>query len=51
MTVLFSAMGPLLLAWCVELTGSYAMAFYILAVAVVTLGAAATAVRIPLAAR
>jgi MFS family permease len=31
MTVLASAIGPLLLAWCVELTGSYAAMFNILA--------------------
>jgi MFS family permease len=31
MTVLASAVGPLLLAWCVELTGSYAAMFNILA--------------------
>jgi cyanate permease len=51
MTVLFSAMGPLLLAWCVEATGSYALAFYLLAGSVVALGAAGTLVRIPGAAR
>ena len=44
MTVIFSAMGPLLLAWCVESTGSYALAFYLLAGSVVALGAAATGV-------
>ena len=49
MTVLFSAMGPLLLAWCVEATGSYAFAFYTLAVAVATLAAGAVVVRIPAA--
>jgi cyanate permease len=47
MTVLFSAMGPLLLAWCVEATGSYAFAFYLLAALVLTLGLAATGIRIP----
>jgi MFS family permease len=47
MTVIFSAMGPLLLAWCVESTGSYALAFYLLAGSVVALGAAATGVRVP----
>ena len=31
MTVLASAIGPLMLAWCVELTGSYAAMFNILA--------------------
>jgi MFS family permease len=47
MTVLFSAMGPLLLAWCVAATGSYAFAFYVLAGIVVLLGAIATIVPIP----
>jgi hypothetical protein len=47
LTVLFSAMGPLLLAWCVASTGSYALAFYLLAATVAALGAAATLVRIP----
>jgi MFS family permease len=47
MTVIFSAMGPLLLAWCVESTGSYALAFYLLAGSVVALGAAAMGVRVP----
>lgn len=31
MTVLASAIGPLLLAWCIEWTGSYAGMFNILA--------------------
>jgi MFS family permease len=31
MTVLASAVGPLMLAWCVELTGSYAAMFNVLA--------------------
>jgi MFS family permease len=47
MTVLASAAGPLLLAWCVEVTGSYASAFYALAVAVVVLGACALVTRLP----
>jgi MFS family permease len=47
MTVLFSAMGPVLLAWCVTVTGSYGFAFYALAVAVAVLAAAASAVNIP----
>jgi MFS family permease len=47
LTVLFSAMGPLLLAWCVESTGSYALAFYVLSASVIGLGAAATIVPIP----
>jgi MFS family permease len=47
MTVLASALGPLLLAWCVESTGSYAAAFYALAATVIALGVAASVVRIP----
>ena len=31
LTVFASAIGPLLLAWCVDATGSYAAAFYALA--------------------
>ena len=46
MTVLFSAMGPLILAWCVDATGSYAFAFYALATIVALLGACAAVVRI-----
>ena len=38
MTVLASALGPLVLAWCIESTGSYAVAFYGLAVTVILLG-------------
>lgn len=47
LTVVASALGPLALAWCVESTGSYAAAFYVLAVTVAGLGAAGTVVRIP----
>jgi MFS family permease len=47
MTVLASAMGPLMLAWCVDATGSYAAAFYALAVAVLALGASAIAIDVP----
>src|SRR5687768_8151774 len=47
MTVLASAVGPLLLAECVEVTGSYAAMFYILAVAVGTFAAAAAIVHMP----
>lgn len=50
LTVLFSAIGPLLLAWCVEATGSYALAFYLLAAVVAILALAAWLVRIPAAA-
>jgi cyanate permease len=51
LTVLASALGPLLLAWSVDVTGSYATAFYALAVTVVGVGAAATSVAIPDATR
>ena len=47
MTVLASAVGPLLLALCVEMTGSYAAMFYILAGTVSVCASAAAAVRIP----
>lgn len=50
LTVVASAAGPLLLAWGVEATGSYAMGFYALAVAVVLTAGAATIVEIPAAA-
>jgi MFS family permease len=46
-TVLASAVGPLLLAWCVEMTGSYRAMFQVLAVVIATLGAAALVVRVP----
>ena len=47
MTVLASAVGPLLLALCVEMTGSYAAMFYILAGTVSVCAAAAAVVRPP----
>jgi MFS family permease len=47
MTVVASALGPLLLAWCAAATGSYAVAFYVLAAVVTALAAAAIAVRMP----
>ncbi len=47
MTVLASAVGPLLLAACVEMTGSYAAMFYVLAAAVGFCAVAAAAVRLP----
>jgi MFS family permease len=47
MTVVASAVGPLLLAWSVTATGSYAVAFYALAAMVVGLGAVAAVVRLP----
>jgi MFS family permease len=46
-TVIASAVGPLLLAECVTRTGSYAAIFYLLAVIVGALGAAALFTRIP----
>ena len=46
-TVLFSAVGPLLLAACLEMTGSYLAVFYILAAAVAAVGVAASAARMP----
>jgi MFS family permease len=47
MTVLASAVGPLLLALCVEATGSYAAAFYVLAAVAGLLGVAAAIVPMP----
>jgi MFS family permease len=47
MTVLFSATGPLLFAWCVAMTGSYAFAFYTLAATVAVLALSAAIVNIP----
>jgi len=47
MTVLASAVGPLLLAQCHAVTGSYAAVFFVLAGVVVLLGAAAWIVRLP----
>jgi hypothetical protein len=44
--VLFSAVGPLVFAWCVTVTGSYAIAFYLLAATVAVLGMSAAFVRI-----
>lgn len=50
LTVLASATGPLFFAWCVELTGSYATAFYALAAVMAALAFAAFIVRVPAAA-
>lgn len=47
LTVVASAVGPLLLAECVRLTGSYAAIFYILTLIVVLLGLCAWFVTIP----
>lgn len=47
LTVLASALGPVALAWCVDTTGSYAGAFYILAAVIVGVALTSTAVRLP----
>jgi MFS family permease len=47
MTVLASAIGPLLLALCVDATGSYSAAFYSLAAVVAALGIGAAIVPMP----
>jgi len=47
MTVFASAIGPLLLAWCVDMTGSYAAMFRILSGSVVIVGFAALIVELP----
>lgn len=47
LTVLASAVGPLLLAQCVARTGSYAMMFYLLSLVVAALGVSAWFVSIP----
>jgi MFS family permease len=47
MTVLASAVGPLLLALCVEMTGSYAAMFYFLAGTVSLCAAAGAVVQMP----
>ncbi|WP_193211396.1 CynX/NimT family MFS transporter [Luteolibacter marinus] len=47
MTVLASATGPLMLAWCVEASGSYATAFFGMAGVVALLAVAAWRTRVP----
>jgi len=47
LTVLASALGPLLLATCVAWTGSYRAMFYILATIIGMFGVAALAVPLP----
>jgi MFS family permease len=47
LTVLASAIGPLLLAWCARVTGSYGGAFYGLAITLGVLAVATLMVRIP----
>jgi MFS family permease len=49
LTVVASALGPLLLAWCLESTGSYAAMFHILAAAVGGVAVAALLVSLPAA--
>jgi MFS family permease len=51
LTVVASALGPLLLAWCVERTGSYATMFRVLAGLIVVVALAAWVVPLPSAAR
>jgi MFS family permease len=50
LTVFASAIGPLLLAWCAETTGSYASAFYVLATMLALIALAALIVPVPAAA-
>jgi MFS family permease len=47
MTVLASAVGPVLLAWCVEWTGSYAAMFTILAAVIAAVALGALVVSVP----
>src|SRR6185295_13820802 len=47
LTVVASAIGPLLLAWCVTWTGSYTAMFYILAAVIATVALAAFVAPLP----
>lgn len=47
LTVLASALGPLLLAWCLEWTGSYRSIFFLLALVIAVVAAASLVVRLP----
>lgn len=47
LTVLASAVGPLVFAWCADATGSYAVAFYGLAAVVAAAACAALVVPVP----
>jgi MFS family permease len=47
LTVLASALGPLLLAWCVEWTGGYTTMFRVLAVVIATVAVAALFAPLP----
>jgi MFS family permease len=51
LTVLGSAIGPLLLAWCVDATGSYAAMFRMLAAVISVVAVAAATVSLPVPAR
>jgi MFS family permease len=51
LTVFASAIGPLLLAWCAQATGSYAIAFYALAATLLALTVAALIVHVPAGAK
>jgi MFS family permease len=47
LTVVASALGPLLLAWCLEITGSYAAMFQILAAVIAVVAVAALVMSLP----
>ncbi len=47
LTVVASAVGPLLLAWCLERTGSYTAMFHILAAVIAAVAVAALGVAVP----
>lgn len=47
LTVLASALGPLLLAWCVTWTGSYRSIFYLLSAVIAVIAVASLLVRLP----
>lgn len=47
LTVLASALGPLLLAWCVDWTGSYRTIFFLLALVIGLVAVASLFVRLP----
>lgn len=47
LTVIASAIGPLLMAWCLEITGSYTAVFEILAAVIVAVAAAAVLISLP----
>ena len=51
LTVVASAIGPLLLAWCVAWTGSYAVMFRLLAGVIAAVAAAALVAPLPRPAR